>query len=696
MLLHLGRDGGLSSRTSVFRPTVIAVALVLAGVTAASQAQEAVPAALDAIVVKGQALRADALPVTAQTFGQELIRETATRQPQELLNRVAGVSVDNYNLGGIADSISVRGFSGGGHGGSLGFMLDGIPLNEVMSHDDGYADLNVVIPLELERMTVYKGPSSVLYGNFNRAGLVEMQTRKGGNYQELDVSGGSFGTGDVQGAMGSENEAGQFNAALQAGHTNGFRDDSRFDKGTVAARYNWFVNPDLDIAVSGRAYSGKWNAGSYITQDRFDQDPYSVDPRVQGDGGKKDFFSGRVDINYALSEQIKMLSFAYATRQTLTRWSTYPTDETPDGPWSQSEDDYKRTVLGAGMNLNGRHLLAGGSELNWTSGFELYRETTDYLRFDGEQDRSRAGLEPGNNRRYRLDSTGLFGEVQWVPTPWFRPTAGLRFDTFKGKCSVRGLELAAGDACSSTDRYRQFSPKVGFSSQVARWLDLRSSWSRGFALPPVDAIYNRGVDLRPNTFDQIEAGAKLELLDSLSADLAWYRLTSSNEIGTVGGVAQNFGKTRRDGVELSLDWEPVADWHLAATTAWSNSEVLRNPDSYAEGARVANVPRSSSRVEVAYRPELGLGGFAAVRHIGRQAMNVPSTDFQEQRMASAYTVVDAGLSYRFKHHGTHRLYVNVANVFDKKYASSAFMISGQPLYGTGAPRSVMLGAQLSF
>ncbi|HCT9233199.1 TPA: TonB-dependent receptor [Escherichia coli] len=694
MLLHLGRDGGMSRHVSVVRPCAWSVAVLSACLAATVHAQQA--PRLDAIVLKGQALRADVLPVTAQSFDQELIRDSVTRQPQELLNRVAGVSVDNYNLGGIADSISVRGFSGGGHGGSLGFMLDGIPLNEAMSHDDGYADLNVVIPLELERMTVYKGPSSVLYGNFNRAGLVEMQTRKGGNYQEVDASGGSFGTGDLQGAVGAENEAGQFNAAMQLGRSNGFRDDSRFDKGTVAARYNWFVNPDLDIAFSGRAYSGRWDAGSYVTQDRFDRDPYSVDPRVQGDGGKKDFFTGRVDVNHALSEQLKLLSFAYATHQTLTRWSTYPKDAMPDGPWSQSEDDYKRTVLGAGMNLNGRHMLGGGSELNWTSGFELYRETTDYLRFDGEQDRSRAGLEPGSNRRYRLDSTGLFGEVQWVPTPVFRPTAGLRFDTFKGKCSVRGRELADGRDCSSTERYKQFSPKVGFSSQVASWLDLRSSWSRGFALPPVEAIYKRGVDLKPNTFDQIEVGAKFDLLDSLEADLAWYRLTSSNEIGTVGGVAQNFGKTRRDGVELSLGWEFVPDWHLAAVTAWSDSEVLRNPDPHAVGARVANVPRSTSRLEVSYRPELGLGGFAAVRHVGRQALNVPDAELREQRMAGAYTVFDAGLSYRFKHKGTHRLYLNVANVFDKKYASSAFMISGQPLYGVGAPRSVMLGAQLSF
>lgn len=41
-----------------------------------------------------------------------------------------------------------------------------------MSHADGYFDLNVVVPLELEEIAVHQGPVSVLQGNFNRAGLV--------------------------------------------------------------------------------------------------------------------------------------------------------------------------------------------------------------------------------------------------------------------------------------------------------------------------------------------------------------------------------------------------------------------------------------------------------------------------------------------------------------------------------------------
>ncbi len=66
--------------------------------------------------------------------------------------------------------IVIRGFGNGGHGGDLGAVIDGIPLNEAMSHADGYVDLNVIIPLEIDSFTVLKGPVSALYGNYNRGG----------------------------------------------------------------------------------------------------------------------------------------------------------------------------------------------------------------------------------------------------------------------------------------------------------------------------------------------------------------------------------------------------------------------------------------------------------------------------------------------------------------------------------------------
>jgi outer membrane receptor protein involved in Fe transport len=174
--------------------------LVFASISAQIYAQEVPPVStLGAIEVKGQALlQSDSSSATQTTFEAEEIRDAAIAQPEQLFSRVPGMRVNNYNLGGVVNVISLRGFGGGAHGGDLGFVLDGITLNEAISHSDGYADLNVVIPLELQRMDVVKGPSSVLVGNYNRAGSVFLQTRKGGEYQLADFSVGSFRTVDAQ------------------------------------------------------------------------------------------------------------------------------------------------------------------------------------------------------------------------------------------------------------------------------------------------------------------------------------------------------------------------------------------------------------------------------------------------------------------------------------------------------------------
>jgi hypothetical protein len=62
--------------------------------------------------------------------------------------------------------------------------------------------ISMVVPLELDQLNVYRGPVSVLQGNYNRAGLLELRTRRSGSYTELDVSAGSHGMFDAQAALG--------------------------------------------------------------------------------------------------------------------------------------------------------------------------------------------------------------------------------------------------------------------------------------------------------------------------------------------------------------------------------------------------------------------------------------------------------------------------------------------------------------
>ena len=424
----------VSSRRAC-RPRPVACGSALAGMLLAMPV--AAQVTLETVEVKGQVLEGARQAYSSTRIETDEIREKRVSDVQSLFRHVPGMDIRGLGLTGVADSIVLRGFSGGGHGGDIGFVVDGVPLNEAMSHADGYADLNVIVPLELRTMTVHKGPVSALYGNFNRAGTVALETRKGGEYREIDVSAGSFGTLDAQAVAGLRlSDTQHLNLAAQAFRSDGFRSQSKSWRGTLAGRWSIDATQDFRLTVSGRLHRADADNPSYLTREQFRHDPYGKDPGVQNDGAEKDFATLRADAQLALSPELKLLGFAYATRQDFTRWFTRPVS----GVWTQREEDYDRRVRGAGFNLNGAHPDAA-MPVNWVAGVEAYRESTDYRFYDGLDFRNR--VNPAvNDRNSRLDSASVFGELELPVHAWFQPVIGVRHDRFSGRCKVQGEETS--------------------------------------------------------------------------------------------------------------------------------------------------------------------------------------------------------------------------------------------------------------
>lgn len=659
-----------------------------AGLGLPAAADEAV--SLEAVVVKGQALRgATASAYSGSGFDHELIRERQVAQPQELFRWVPGMNVRSLGLGAVADSISLRGFSGGGHGGDIGMVIDGIPLNEAMSHADGYADLNVVIPLEVDSLTVLRGPVSPLYGNFNRGGLVVIDTRKAGTYRQGDFSLGSRATGDAQAALGLQPAGGQqLNLAAQVNTTDGFRPQSQTERATLAGRWSLDLAPALQLALATRLHRGEGDSASYLTQAQFERDPYGIDPRVRNDGARKNFGTLRADLNAVLAPGLKLLSFAYGTRQDFSRWFTRPTGSNPAADWTQREETYDRAVWGAGVNLNGQARLAAGP-LNWVGGVETFRESTDYLFYDGLERRRR--VNPAVfDRNSRLNSVSAFGEAEAPLHPLLHAVLGLRYDRFDGRCRRNGSETGT-DPCGPLADLDHLSPKLALRSEVGAALQLRASWAEGFALPSNFIKYALGAaNLDPNLFRQTELGARWRA-DRWRIDLAGYRITSTQEVRTVApGVYENFGATLRRGLEASLAFTPRED--LALTLAWARAatEVTENASAALVGKQVSGVPDRTLTLGLDYAPLQGMGASAAWRRVGRYAIDAPNTRFYD-----GYSALDLGLTYAGRRGAVrYRAAVRLDNALDKVYATSASLIGGQAVYATGAPRTLRVGVQV--
>ena len=685
LVRHALALAALSATLSPAMAQVLAQTQAQAQAQAQAQTQTQPPA--QRIEIKGQGLRDAASAYSSTVIDAQQIRDAAVNQPEQLLRKVPGVEVRNLNLGGVVNNITIRGFNGGAHGGDLGMVVDGIPLNEAMSHSDGYADLNVIVPLEIERFQVYRGPVSALYGNFNRGGLVAIETRRHGRYLEFDAAVASFSTADVQAAVGTDLAGGDFNGAAQLYRSGDFRPDSKFSRGTVSGRWTRDLAAG-SLSLSARAHQGDWTSPSYLLRTQFEGgDPFGKDARVDKDGGSKNFYTGRVDYNLALSPQTKLLSFVYGTQQDLTRFFTRPLNA---NTWSQREETYDRRVAGTGASLNGRSQL-GGAKLTWVAGAEYYRESTDYLFFEGT--RSRTRISPAVfNRQYDFNSASAFTELALEVAPWLRPTLGLRHDRFTGDCTRQGLETGA-DPCDRLNSASRTTPKLGLVSTVAPGLDLRASRAEGFALPPGVSKYAAGgANLKPTVFVQSELGLAYKST-RVRVDLSSYRITSSNEVRTVSpGVFENFGRTERRGTELALTVTPIDNVEIGVVSNQMKTRVLENANPVLVGKQLTGVPRRTEGLTLAWRPAEGLGASAEWRRAGASAVNAPNTLFY-----GGYDTVDLGLQYVGKLGATrYRAYARVLNAADKQHASNAFLIGGQLLVAPAAPRAVQLGVQADF
>lgn len=654
----------------------------------AREGNVALPEVLVRAQVKGQALDEAQRAFSVTEFGSDDIREQPRQEVESLWNKVPGMHVNHYQLSGVANGLVLRGFGGGGHGGDVAATLDGIALNEAMSHADGYFDLNVVVPLELDKVNVHRGPVSVLQGNYNRAGLVELRTRRSGSYTDVDVSAGSQGMLDAQAALGRELEGGdQLNLAAQHSRGDGARPRSGHGRSTISGTWKHHVHEKLDISLSGRWHEARGDSPGYLTEAQWRQDPQGKDGHVVGDGANKHFGTLRLDAQYALDADTRLLGFVYGTQQDFVRWFTRPRS----GTWMQREERYDRSVLGAGLNLNGKSQLVA-RELNWMLGLEQVRESTDYGYWDGLVDRRRTAAAL-DDRNTRLNNMALYGQGGWQATGWLQTTAALRWDHFDGRCRLLGAETG-GDECNRMQGRSHASPKLGAMAQLDARTALRASWSQGFALPSDFAKYAlRNSELGANIFRQTELGLQWKPSSQWLIDAAVYRVTSSNEIrNTAPGEYENLGATLRKGAELQLHWLPGRSWHLEWAYGRNRSEITQNANAALLGQRVVAVPEYTSTLHARWMPRGDVTVHGVLRHVGRAPINAGNTEW-----AGSYHWLDLGLQYRLPasvaRHASLSLWLR--NAANARYASTTAMIGGQRLVAPGAPRSVQLGLQFS-
>lgn len=645
---------------------------------------------LDQVTVKGEAFLPQNAAATAHIVSAQEIRTLAGDNPLRLIEEVPGVDLGAYRQGGVADVFSIRGFGEGGHGGDVAVQVDGVPLNEADGHADGYADLNVLVPLELQRIAVYKGPSSALYGNFARGGTVALDTRKGGEYRDVSVSGGAYETLDAQLALGERIGLGgglsplQTNLAFQFFTTDGYSANSRYLKGTVAGRFSYDLSERTDLNLSLRGHSGEWNGPGYVPEDQFmDDDARRLQgPNAEDDGGAKTFYAERIGVNHSFSDQLRLLTYGYAVQQDFTRFAKF--GYTAGG---QSERYNQRDVLGGGSSLNGRAAI-GPVPVQFVVGAEVYSERTQRQRWATA---NRVRQSQTEDRDFTISNAAAFVQTELEVSPYLRPTLGLRFDTFFGE--FESADPGATPFASDLNDYRHLSPKLGLRSTVAPGFDLRASATNGYILPNGQAKYDATLDVEPAEIWQYELGATYDFRGLARFDVVGYQLDTSEEIvedPPGSGTFRNAGQTRRRGVEAEALATPLDGLQARVAVGLIETEIRDNPDAALEGLELTGVPARTITVGLDYASPMGLGGRIHVHSIGPYQLEADNSVQYD-----GYTVANLTVFYdlaRLAQRG--RLFAQVDNVLDERYAEAVFAGFGTLNYAPAPPRRLTVGVSV--
>lgn len=225
--------------------------------------------------------------------------------------------------------------------------------------------------------------------------------------------------------------------------------------------------------------------------------------------------------------------------------------------------------------------------------------------------------------------------------------------------------LRAETSGSSSDT--ELSPRFGLSWEAAPGVVPYVSYAETFEANPNFGFVRSpdGTPFGPQTGRQWEAGVKLDAIGGLTSTLAVFDIELSNVL--TPDPADPFfrvptGEQRSQGIEFINTWQPVENFTLLASYAYTDAEVTED-NVIESGTPLANVPEHSGRLWARYARELG-GGWLGGLTGGWTYNSSASIGIGSDLEIPSYDIFEFGAFFR---RGPFVVDVKVDNLTDEDY-----------------------------
>ncbi|WP_312774530.1 TonB-dependent receptor PqqU [Atlantibacter hermannii] len=633
----------------------------------------------------------------------------------ENLGSVPGLQILNRQNYAQDLQLSIRGFGSRSTYGVRGIRLyvDGIPAT--MPDGQGQTsniDLNSVASVE-----VLRGPFSALYGNAS-GGVIDVKTETGEAPPTIEASSyyGSFGTWryglKASGATGDGTQPGDVNYTVSSTRftTHGFRDHSDARKNLANAKLGVRIDDVSTLTLLLNSVDIRANDPGGLSYSEWRDNPRQS-PRGEQYDTRKTIRQTQAGLNYqrALSASDDLSITAYAGQRETVQYQSIPAGPQRNPTHPGGVIDLSRHYQGVDSRLTHRDTL-------WT----LPVDVTVGLNYENMSE-NRKGFE-----NFTLDNgVPLYGvkgdkrrderNLMWNLDPYLQSSwqlsdalsldAGVRYSSIWFDANDHYITAANGDD-SGEASYHKWLPAGALKYKVTDAWNVYLSAGRGFETPTINELsYRSGgqnglnLALKPSTSDTVELGSKTRIGNGLFS-AALFQTDTDNEIvvdASSGGrtTYKNAGKTRRQGLELSLDQQFAWDWKLKM--AWTLLDATYRSNACGatdcNGNRMPGIARNMGYASFGYQPEQGWYAGADVHYMG----DIMADD-ENSAKAPSYTVAGLNTGYKFLYERwALDLFGRVDNLFDKGYVGSVIVNESNGRYYEPAPgRNYGVGMSVSY
>ncbi len=671
--------------------------------------------------------------------------------PDALAARLPGVHLNETQGNPFQPDFNYRGFTASpllGTPQGLSVYVDGVRANSPFGDTVNW---ELIPQVAIDSLTVIPG-SNPLFGLNTLGGALAIATKDGFRFRrgEAEARAGSFGRRalDLEHG-GNDGRIGHYVAA-SGYREDGWRDYSQSDARQVFGKLSWRGGAsELDLSLTGAdaALTGNGLVPESMLAQRRAQ--IFTHPDTTWNTHGQFSLSG----SHWLDEESRLAGNVYF-RTTRTRTlNGDANDEFEDGPNDLAAGGTGLNI-GSGANNRTRTRQEGwGAAGQWSrsagahqwalgAGLDLSRARFRQSEEIGILDATR-GIVPAdaetleNHLLGRTRTASLYVTDTWTLAPGWHLTAAARYNHTR----IRNTDQLnpAPPNLDADHSYRKLNPALGLTWQAAPALTVFGGFNQGSRAPtpielgcadpanPCSLPNAMAADpfLKQVVARTLEIGARGKLSAELGWSAALYRTGNTDDILFVGtstsqGYFTNFGRTRREGLELaldgkagSLDWQFAYGWIKATfrnaacllaennstrgtapecTVAGQNDEILVRP-----GDRLPGVPEHSLKLALRWRatPDLRLGAELAAysgqylrgnennQHRAGTATDAfgNSRTFEGAGKTRGYGVLNLKADYRLARDWT--LYARVDNVFDRRYATGG-ALAENPFDATGA------------